>query len=517
MKLFDTTLRDGCQSANVNLSGRDKIDVVKALDDFGIDYVELGWPASNDKEMNVFLEASKLNLKNVRVVAFGSTRRIDAKAEDDVNLKAILQSKAKTACVFGKTWLEHVKMQLKAKPEDNLEAIRDSVDFLKKKGLEVIYDLEHFFDGFKDNKEYALKCVKAAALAKADYIVMCDTNGGNLVSEVSKILQEVNEFVKKEKLNVKLGVHFHNDSGVAVANSLVSVEQGVSMIQGTINGFGERTGNADLCQIIPNLMLKKKVNLSKVNLKKITEVSDLVYTLANVKPNKSQPFVGRNAFSHKGGVHVDALMKGASYEHIDMTLVGNKRKIILSELSGKANIVEVLKKFNVKVSKDHPNVQKMLEKVEELERKGYDIGTLPAEQFLLKEEFFGKKGKIFEIKAWKILSEVKDEEFSECVLSGKINGKEIKVVAPVKGGPVDAVYSALKKMIEPMNPKIVNVQLINYKVMIAEDKGAESSVRVYIEFKDNGDEWGTVGVSTNILEASLEAIEKGFKHYLLSK
>src|SRR3989338_2507098 len=396
MKLFDTTLRDGCQSANVNLSGRDKIEIVKALDDFGIDYVELGWPAANDKEMNVFLEASKLNLKNAKVVAFGSTRRIGVRAEEDANLKAIIQSKAKTACIFGKTWLEHVKMQLKAKPEDNLEAIKDSIDFLKKNGLEVIYDLEYFFDGFKDNKKYALDCIKEAVLAKADYVVMCDTNGGTLVDEVEKILGEVNEFLKKEGLKVKLGVHFHNDSGVAVANSLVSVDYGVSMIQGTINGFGERTGNADLCQIIPNLILKKKVNLSKIKLNKISEVSDLVYTLANVKPNKSQPFVGKNAFSHKGGVHVDALMKGASYEHIDMDLVGNKWEIILSELSGKANIVEVLKKLNVKVSKDNPNVQKMLNKVEELERRGYGIGTLPAEQFLLKEEFFGIKGKIFE-------------------------------------------------------------------------------------------------------------------------
>jgi len=516
MKIFDTTLRDGSQSANVNFSVRDKVEIVKALDDFGVDYIELGWPGANKKEMGVFLEVSKIRLKNAKIVAFGSTRRLNVKASEDGNLQAIIKSKSPVACIFGKTWLKHVEKQLKAKPEENLEAIKDSIEFLKKNKLEVIYDLEHFFDGFKDDKKYALACVKEAVLAKADYLVLCDTNGGTLVKEVEDVLKEVNGFLKKERLKVKLGVHFHNDSGLGVANSLVSVDYSVEMVQGTINGLGERTGNADLCQIIPNLVLKKAMKLGKIGLKRLSGLSDLVYTLANIKPNKSQPFVGKHAFLHKGGVHVDALMKGASYEHIDAELVGNKRDIVLSDLSGKANIVEVLKKFSVKVSKDDVRVKKMLDKVEELEKKGYDIGSLPAEQFLLKEEFFGK-GHIFSIKTWKIVSEQRNGEFSECILTGEVNGKEVEVVAPVKGGPVDAVYIALKKMIESMHKDISKVSLVNYKVMIAEDKGAESSVRVYIEFKNNGDEWGTVGVSGNILEASLEAIEKGFRYYLLKR
>ena len=515
MKIFDTTLRDGCQSANVNFSVRDKIEIVKALDDFGVDYIELGWPASNKKEMDVFLEASKLKLKNAKIVAFGSTRRLNIKASEDANLRAILNSKAKVACIFGKTWLEHVEMQLKAKPEENLKAIKESIEFLKNNKLEVIYDLEHFFDGFKDNKKYAFACLKEAALAKADYLVLCDTNGGSLVKEVEGILSEVNDFLKNKKLKVKLGVHFHNDSGLGVANSLVSLDYGIEVIQGTVNGLGERAGNADLCQIIPNLMLKEKVKVEKIKLKELTRVSDLVYTLANIKPNKSQPFVGKHAFLHKGGVHVDAIMKGASYEHINPVLVGNERGIVLSDLSGKANIVEVLKKFKISVSKNNVNVKKMLNKLEELEKKGYGIGSLPAEQFLLKEEFFGKKGKVFSIRTWKIVSEQRNGEFSECVLTGNVNGKEVEVVAPVRGGPVDAVYHALKKMIGSLHKEIEKVQLVNYKVMIAEDKGAESSVRVYIEFKSNGEEWGTVGVSTNILEASLEAIEKGFRYYIL--
>lgn len=256
--------------------------------------------------------------------------------------------------------------------------------------------------------------------------------------------------------------------------------------------------------------------MGKVKLRELTKLSNMLYTLANIKANKGQPFVGKHAFLHKGGVHVDAIMKGASYEHIVADAVGNKRDIVLSDLSGKANVVEALKKFNVKVSKDDPRVNEMLKKLEKLEQKGYDVGNLSAEQYLLKEEFFGR-GNVFNIDEWKILSEQKNGEFSECVLRGQINGKDIEVVAPVKGGPVDAVYHALKKMVEVMHKDVGKVELVNYKVMIAEDKGAESSVRVYIEFRSNGDEWGTVGVSTNILEASLEAIEKGFRYYLLKK
>ncbi|MEA2037717.1 MAG: citramalate synthase [Nanoarchaeota archaeon] len=516
MKIFDTTLRDGCQSANVNFSLRDKLEIVKALDNFGIDYIELGWPGSNENEMNVFLEANKLKLKNSKIVAFGSTKRISLEVSKDPNLQAILKSKAKVACIFGKTWIIHVQKQLKAKPSENLQAIRESIGFLKKKNLEVFYDLEHFFDGFKDNKKYALSCIKEAALAKADYLVLCDTNGGTLINEVEQIIKEVNEFLKKEKLEVKLGVHFHNDSGIGVASSLVSVDLGIEMVQGTINGFGERTGNADLCQVIPSLMLKNKIKLNKVKLKETVALSNLLYTLANIKSNKSQPYVGKNAFSHKGGVHVDAIMKGASYEHINPELIGNQREIVLSDLSGKANIIEVLKKFRIKESKDNPKVKEMLKKVELLERKGYDIGSLPSEQFILKEEFFGKKGSVFQIDTWKIVSERrKGGEFSECILTGNVDGKNIEVVAPVDSGPVDSVYHALKKMIGSLHKEIDKVQLVNYKVMIAEDMGAESSVRVYIEFKNNGGEWGTVGVSTNILEASLEAIEKGFRYFLL--
>ena len=311
MRLFDTTLRDGCQSPNVNFSVRDKLEIVRALDDFCIDYIELGWPAATQKEMETFMEAAKLKLKHAKIVAFGSTRKINSTAEQDLNLQAILKSKATVACIFGKSWLVHVEKQLKAKPEENLKAIHDSVAFLKEKKLEVFYDLEHFFDGFKDNKKYALSCLKEAAFAGADYLVLCDTNGGTLTEEVELMLREVAEFMKKEKLKAKLGVHFHNDSGVAVANSLVSVNYGAEMIQGTVNGVGERAGNADLCQIIPNLVLKKKMKLC-IKLERLTELSHLVYTLANIKPNKSQPLLGNHAFSNKGGARVNHKTQGAT-------------------------------------------------------------------------------------------------------------------------------------------------------------------------------------------------------------
>jgi len=514
IKLFDTTLRDGTQSADVNFSVRDKIEVVKALDDFGVDYIELGWPGSNPKDMEAFLEASKLKLKNAKMVAFGATRRKGLKASEDKSLQAILKSKVKVACIFGKTWLHHVDKQLNMSDKENLEAIKESVEFLKGKGLYVFYDLEHFFDGFKDNKKYALECLKTAALAGADCLVLCDTNGGSLPNEVEKVIREVKEFMNKEGLKKSLGVHFHNDSGMGVANSLVAVEAGVNEVQGTINGLGERAGNADLCQLIPNLVLKKKLRLN-IKLDKLTELSKLVYTLANIKPLDSQPFVGRNAFSHKGGIHVDAVMKGASYEHIDPNLVGNKRDIVLSDLSGKANIVEVARKFRVKVKKDDKRVAAMLKEVELMEKRGYDIGNLNAEQFLLVDKYFGKNKEFFKIDTWKITSEQRNGEFSESVVTGTVDGKNREVVAPVKGGPVDAVFKALMKMIATNYKQIKDVMLINYKVMIAEDQGAESSVRVYIEFKNGKEEWGTVGVSANILEASLEAIEKGFRYFLV--
>ncbi|MDO8740771.1 MAG: citramalate synthase [Candidatus Woesearchaeota archaeon] len=510
MIIYDTTLRDGTQNKDVNLTVRDKVEFAKILDDFKADYIELGWPGSNPKDMEAFLEASKLKFNHAKIAAFCSTRKKELKANEDPNLRAVLDSKAAAAAVFGKTWILHIERQLKASKDENLDAISDSIKFLKKSNLEVFFDAEHFFDGFKDDKEYALECLKKAVDAGASCIVLCDTNGGCLPDEILGIVNEVRAAFP----DAQLGIHCHNDSGCAVANTLI-VAGKVNHIQGTINGVGERCGNADLCQILPNIVLKKNIQIN-ADLSKLKEVSDKFNILANIKPQPNQPFVGKNAFSHKGGVHVDALSKGASYEHIDPEAVGNSRDIVLSDLSGSANIVEAVKQFGVNADKKDPRIKEMLDEVKLLEKKGYDIGDLEAEKYLLANKHFLKKDPLFTINGWKIISENIDGElYSECIMDGNVNGSKIDVIAPVKEqGPVDAAYDAFKKLLASFR-QLDDIKLINYKVMIAEDKGAESSVRVYIEFSNNGNEWATIGVNENILSASLEAIEKGFRYYLL--
>ncbi|PLW80502.1 citramalate synthase [Candidatus Woesearchaeota archaeon] len=518
IEIYDTTLRDGTQSPDVNLTLHDKIEFVKSLDEFGVDYIELGWPGSNLKDMETFLKVSELDLKNSKISAFGSTRRKNIKAEEDSNLKAIIESKAKVSSIFGKSWDDHVIKQLKCSLDDNLISIEESIRFLTDKGIEVFFDAEHFFDGFKNNKEYALKTLKAAYDGGAKCLVLCDTNGGTSVRDTDMILDEVNLFLKSEKLNIGLGVHIHNDSGLAVSNSIISVDKGVKHIQGTLNGFGERCGNADLCQIIPNLMIKKQYE-TNVKLSSLKSISDLAYTLSNNKPIRNQPFVGDNSFAHKGGIHVDAISKGASYEHIDPSLVGNKRSIILSDLSGKANIIEVLKGFNLDdIDKNDKRIVDMLKKVENMEKKGYDIGDIDAEKFLLMKQFFDSDKDFFILDSWRIISSYeKGIEKSDCLVIGSINGKKCEVVAPILGGPVDAAYNAMKKFLATSYKNLDCIHLVNYKVRIAEDKGESSTVRVFIEFACGNRSFATVGVNSNILVASFEAIEKAFKYYLFQE
>ena len=512
LKIFDTLLRDGCQSAEVNFSIRDKIELVKHMDSFGVDYIELGWPAANKKEMETFREAAKLSLKTSSIVAFGSTRKKDIPAAEDRNLQGIVESKATVACIFGKTWIDHIEKQLSTTPEKNLEAIRESITFLRSKGLEVLYDLEHFFDGYKDNKKYALRCIEAAASAGASHVIPCDTNGGTLPGEVKEILREVFAFIRAKEFDVKVGVHFHNDSGLGVANSLIGAEEGVSMIQGTINGLGERAGNADLCQIIPNLLLKMDLDLPNIQLENVSALSKKVDTLANMKEDHKKPFVGKHAFSHKGGIHVDAINKGASYEHINPITVGNKRDVVLSDLSGKANVLEVLKKFGVTIEKHDPKVEEMLSLVEEMEKHGYDMGALPAEQFLLKEKVH-KTPMPLQIKSWEIRSEEGDEEYAECSIKAKVRGQEKASSSRVSGGPVDAAFQAMNELVSTSK----EIEISNFKVVIVKDHAEKSAVRVYVEFSENAHVFGTVGISTNILKASIEAIEKGFNYWLLTR
>lgn len=517
MQIYDTTLRDGTQCRDVSLNVGDKLQIVKILENFGIDFIELGWPGSNPVDKEVFKRIKYLKLNNSKIVAFGATKRTGIKPEDDPNLKAILDSKVEYATLFGKAWPQHVTKQLKTTKEKNLKSISDSISYLKKQGLKVFFDAEHFFDGYLEDKKYVLDVLVAAGKAGAECLVLCDTNGGILPDKALSIVKDSKEYLEKKGMITPLGVHFHNDSETAVANTLI-VSDYVDHVQGTINGIGERTGNANLCSILPGLMLKKNVD-TNCNLKLLTEVSNKINIFTNLEGNKASPYVGKYAFSHKGGVHVDALSKGAIYETIDPDLVGNNRDIVLSDLSGAANIVEVAKNFGYNLDKKNPNVIKMLEEVKFLEKKGYVITDLKAEKYLLTKKYFGDYKTIFDIEDVKFLSEVRDgKDYNEVVLVGKVDGKNREVVFPVKGGkggPVDAAYKCLRKMIATNYKNIKDVTLVNYKVTIYEDKGHESSVRVYIGFKNHKDEWATVGVNTNILKASLEAIEKGFRYYML--
>ncbi len=518
MKVYDTTLRDGTQSRDINLSVHDKLEILKILDDAKVDYAELGWPVSNPKDMETFLKASELDLKHTKIAAFCSTRWAKNSASEDKNLLAVIESKAPAVSMFGKTWIDQIEKQLKITPEENLACIKDSVEFLKSHGLEVFYDAEHFFDGYKDNPEYAKECTKVAFDAGADAVVFCETNGGCLPGEIIEIVEDMVASFP----NDKFGIHCHNDSGCAVANTLVCADNLVQ-IQGTVNGFGERTGNADLCQVIPGLVLKKNTDIS-FDLSKLKYVSDMCYMLCNMKANQSQPYVGSNSFAHKGGMHVDAISKGAVYEHIDPTVVGNKRSIVLSDLSGAANVVEMLKEFNIDVDKNDPRVRSMLSEVKEMEKQGYPIGDFVAEKYLVMCKHFKPDDKVLglDVKSWDLISGMKNnEDFSTCKVTGLLNNQEYKTESTDDNGPVSAVYNALQRLIANEFSDVESVNLEDYKVTIADNDGSKSSVMVYINFKFKNkntgkfENFGVTGISRNIIEASLEAIQKGFEYYLI--
>ncbi len=385
IKIYDTTLRDGTQGEGIIYSLNDKIRIAEKLDELGVHYIEGGWPESNPKEGLFFVKMAKIHLKNsTRLVAFGSTRRAQIKAEKDQNLNDILKSRVKTAAIFGKSWIFHIKEILRTTPEENLKMISDSIRFLTKKGLEVFYDAEHFFDGYRDNPEYALRCLLTAQNAGAKYLVLCDTNGGSTPGQISKIIAEI-----KPSLACELGIHCHNDSGLAVANSLTAVESGCSMVQGTINGYGERCGNADLIPVIANLKLKLKLDcLSEEKLKKLTEISHFVSEISNMRHLPNQPYSGDSAFAHKGGVHINAVMKNPlSYEHINPEQVGNNRRVLVSELGGKSGIIILAKEYKLDLTKNDPKTKKLHQLLQSLEMQGYHFEAAEASfELLLKKK-----------------------------------------------------------------------------------------------------------------------------------
>ena len=510
--IYDTTLRDGMQAEGVRFSLADKLAIAKCLDGLGVDYIEGGYAASNPKEMQFFHEVAKLGLESSKVTAFGSTRRADCTVEDDLSLNSILATKAPSATIVGKTWDLHVGLVLGCSLEENLTICAESIRYLKQRGLEAIFDAEHFFDGYRANPEYATKVLAAAAEAGADALVLCDTNGGSLPHQVLDITQQVCDAFG----SVVVGIHTHNDTDCATANALAAIRAGARHVQGTINGLGERCGNANLCSVIPNLAFKMGLEpLSPDKIKLLTEASRFVFEVANLPPVMSLPYVGDSAFAHKAGLHVDALRKSKqTYEHIDPQVVGNERRFLISELSGKSNILAELEK--AKIVQDKTLARKILARVQDLENEGYQFEAANASFDLLVRKIMETFQPSFELIKYHV--DVEKRKGGEIVTEATVKlkvGDEIEHVVGEGDGPVNALDAALRKSLERFYPALKEVQLFDYKVRVVNAKeGTAARVRVVIESRDKQSIWGTVGVSENVIEASWLALVDSVEYKL---
>ncbi|MEW9698526.1 citramalate synthase [Paenibacillus sp. SI8] len=516
VKIFDTTLRDGTQGEGISLSVEDKIKIARKLDELGVHYIEGGWPGSNSKDIEFFERARDMKFANAKITAFGSTRRKDSKAEDDINLNRLVESGAQVATIFGKSWDFHVHTAIQTSLEENLAMIYDSVRFLKSNGLEVIYDAEHFFDGFKNNSAYALQTIQQAQNAGADWIVLCDTNGGSLPGEISSIISTV-----KQHVTTPIGIHAHNDCELGVANSLAAVQAGAGQVQGTINGYGERCGNANLSSIIPNLQLKLKYDvITDEQLKSLTQVSRYVSEIANMHMPINQPFVGNAAFAHKGGIHVSAILKDSStYEHITPELVGNKQRVLVSELAGQSNVLVKAQELNLDFKNEHQKTKEIIEKIKDLEHQGYQFEGADASLELLLREAFEGLEEIFTLESFKMLVEKSANHavVSEAIVKVKVHGETIYTAAE-GNGPLNALDNALRKALIQYYPDIQHIHLSDYKVRVLDEKDATAGkVRVLMETTDFNTSWNTLGVSSNIIEASWYALVDSLRYSLLNR
>jgi len=516
VKIYDTTLRDGSQGEGISFSVNDKINIARKLDYIGVRYIEGGWPGSNPKDMEFFKQARKIKFKHSELVAFGSTRRAKTNPAQDENLKGFFKAGVKTVAIFGKTWDMHVADVFKVPLQENLEMIKDTVEYLKSKKLNVFYDAEHFFDGYKNNKEYALETLRAAVKSGCDAIVLCDTNGGMITSELGVISRAI---VSEFGGPIPIGIHTHNDSGMAVANSIAAVESGCSIVQGTINGYGERCGNADLCVIIPNLQIKAGYKcLPDSRLKELTETSHYISEVSNMKQQDNQPFVGRSAFAHKGGVHVNAVMKNPeTYEHVKPETVGNHRRMLVSELSGKTSIILKAKEMELDLSKNDPGTKKILKLVQNLENQGYYYEAADASFELLMKKVLKKYTPFFILEGFKVSMEKREDNtlISEATIKVRVNRKEEHTAAE-GDGPVNALDNALRKALNKFYPTLSEMHLSDFKVRVLEEKaGTAARVRVLIQSQDEKTSWGTVGVSENIIEASWQALVDSVEYKLL--
>ncbi|MDP3142525.1 MAG: citramalate synthase [Candidatus Omnitrophota bacterium] len=514
VKLYDTTLRDGAQTEGISFSVEDKVKITKKLDEFGIHYIEGGWPGSNPKDREFFNQMKKVKLKNSQLTGFGSTRRANMQAEQDENLKNLVAAGTKIVTIFGKSWDFHVIHALKTTLQENLKMISDSVEFLKSKEKEVFYDAEHFFDAYKDNPAYALKTLLAAQDAGADAIILCDTNGGTITSEVRRIVFEV-----RPKVKTVLGIHTHNDLGLAIANSLVALESGCSQVQGTFNGLGERCGNADICTIIAILKTKMKIDcVNDKQLKSLTEASYCISEISNVKHQDNQPFVGYSAFAHKGGVHIDAMLKNPkTYEHIDPHRVGNKRRILVSELAGKTPLVLKAHEMDIDLNKKSPQAKKILNMLQDLEHQGYQFEAADASFELFMKRALKKYKPFFDLDSFKVVVEKRPDNkiISEATIRLRVN-KQNRLTVADGDGPVNALDNALRKGLNEFYPQLATMHLSDFKVRVLDQAaGTAARVRVLIESQDADDSWVTVGVHENIIEASWRALTDSVEYKLL--
>ncbi len=508
--IYDTTLRDGAQTEGILFSTDDKLEMLKEMDSFGIDFIECGWPGSNPTDDEFFKKLKDIDLKRSKAVAFGSTRRHDLRPENDPNLKALAESPVDWCCIFGKAWDFHVTEALKIGLDENLDMVEDSVRFLVRSGKHVIFDAEHFFDGYRSERKYALNVLKAAEAGGAEWLVLCDTNGGSMPTEISEAVEEV-----LLSVDTPLGIHCHNDCDMATAGSLAAVDYGCTMVQGTINGLGERCGNANLCTVIPNLVLKMGVETSDMNLQELTSLSRSIGDIVNVTPRPDMPYVGDMAFTHKGGMHISAMMKDTrTYEHIDPSAVGNTRKILVSEMSGRASIAEKLGELGLDNQDD---ADEIIGKIKEMESKGYQYEGADASFELLVRRLRGEPISRFTVKGFRINIDNRVGEMdSEASIKVLDSEGVMEQTAADGNGPVNALDKALRKSLMRFFPEIDNMRLIDYKVRALDERSATAAgVRVLIRSTDGKRSWTTVGVSENVVGASLIALVDAFEYYLL--
>ena len=512
--VYDSTLRDGAQAQGISFSVEDKIKIVQRLDELGISYIEAGNPGSNPKDMVFFQRVADLKLNNAKIIAFGSTRKVKASVEQDSNLQSLLDAKTPAVAIFGKSWDYQVTDILRTTLDENLSMIGDTIRFLKQHGKEVVFDAEHFFDGYKANSDYAMQTLKAAADAGADTLCLCDTNGGTFPSDVYAITEKA-----VQQFKAQIGIHCHNDSEMAVANSVAAVQAGATQVQGTINGIGERCGNANLCSIIPNLQLKLGMQcIPDASMSKLTSVARYVSEIANMTYNEKAAYVGNDAFSHKGGMHIDAVSKDSvSYEHINPEVVGNARHILVSEVAGRSALLDKIRQVDTTLNKDSAETKRILDHLKDLEHEGYQFEGAESSFQLLVRKLLGKHRPFFELHEYEVnIHEPSANGInSSVVIKISVDGQE-EVTAAEGDGPVNALDKAVRKALERFYPAIAEIKLTDYKVRVLDsDKASAAKVRVLIESRDQYESWTTIGVSTDIVDASWRALIDSIEYKLV--